>query len=348
MATAARERRTHRTVAEGSWNVISHITDPETGEELVERRLKCERDSDGLVQWAKASDKRNYRQEAALAIFLAELELHPTIRCWDARRGVAVMRRMTFKSISEAWMKGRVDKKEVVGSVVDKLTSVARLGLCLQDMKDENVVVSEEGEAFFIDVDSHAIIYLDRIGGSRRRCTTCDDAARLVTFFFNFMLLQLLESCSDLPGFAELCSKHLMRDSGFEDVLESFERCDGEFRGKWNVLIGDSREIETSWKHYGRRGLSSGLLDTKSVLPFFFSKTHKLSLKHTSKKARDLAERLLELFTKTASVREPCVDLFDRVAQSQTRSGRASPKLTAKSRRRHRSNSSNLRRRGAN
>jgi hypothetical protein len=296
--------------AGGTANQVTFGTDPRTGKQLIHRRARGDRvasgalviedDIDELLQTARV-------QEAAFATVLADLRLHPEISCWNIHEGSVVMERMHYPNLLDAWSNEAI-RDEIAKTLVDKLTAIAELGLCLLDMKNENVVVTEKGEVYFIDVDVRHVLFVNRFFELQYACSSYNDAPQLVTFYYNLMLLQLLQTCRKDESFVESLQGKLRRDAAFLQVASSFSksRCPEFLERMWNYFNPDTT-LSEAWKTYKKRAKTDGLLNASKILPRFFDKSHKLPIK-PAKEAAELAEQLDKYYKVYEVNQTPCPD----------------------------------------
>jgi hypothetical protein len=259
--------------ASGGFNEVLFGTNPVTGQQIVLRRAKGERSAAGEFV-PEDDDLRNLMiQEAAFATLLADHRIHPKILCWNVYEASVLMEHMQYPSLTEAWTNVGLRVK-IVRDLGTKLAEVAQLGICLQDMKDGNVVVSSEGDVRFIDVDVQAVLFVDKFS-TDGVCSDHRDASQIVTFFFNVMLMQLLQSCLKEPSLVKSCVGMLRVDADFLRVLKSYKRkvCQENLNFYWKEYNPDLTMSE-AWEKYRREAGpgTRGLLRSNLVLPHFFDR----------------------------------------------------------------------------
>jgi hypothetical protein len=108
---------------------------------------------------AKKNQEQKFRDEGALALALATEGVHVPVLCWSARSGTVLMPRLT--PLRDALFE-RCDMVRLAASMLLKLKKIAKLGLCLLDLKVDNCLVkTETNEIFLIDVDPEHCLWME-------------------------------------------------------------------------------------------------------------------------------------------------------------------------------------------
>lgn len=268
---------------------------------------KSKKDKGPVMEYGRdvAAGRQNDACELSLVLALSRRGIHPRVFCVN-RHGMIVMRRhMPLSNYFErvrnmtriasdqdiVWSEHRERMRKFAMSLTEKLYRLTMTyGLAPLDIKQENLLIADDDEAWLIDFDPTLVIYMtegvlydkDRKEVRRRLSlgdrTNSDVLLRSVAqLLFDLSLLLLLGHFDHRGGrvseyLADELRPHLMlRPEIVKQLLTTNEKIRNEFMFVWNHYFVDiSFDAFLEKKHEGRtHGYDSDMRDV-TWIPYAF------------------------------------------------------------------------------